>query len=50
MLGLSRRHKMVNIDWNPPPEGWVKINIDGAFKRSQEKAGCGGLCCGSRGE
>jgi ribonuclease HI len=26
-----------------PPEGWIKLNCDGAYKESVHLAGCGGL-------
>ena len=38
------------IRWNYPPEGWVRLNTDGAAKGNPGKAGAGGIIRGSRGE
>ncbi|GJN36873.1 hypothetical protein PR202_gb25808 [Eleusine coracana subsp. coracana] len=27
--------------WEPPPEGWIKINVDGGFDNDMGKAGIG---------
>jgi len=35
--------EIIHIGWKKPPEGWIKLNIDGAFKGSNEASGCGGL-------
>ena len=43
-FGIIQRHEMVDIEWNPPPEGWFKFNIDGAAKGNEEKADDGGIC------
>lgn len=32
-----------NIGWNFPPQGWVKINFDGAARGFPSQAGCGGV-------
>ncbi|MCI24501.1 ribonuclease H protein, partial [Trifolium medium] len=37
------------VSWKPPPDGWVKVNTDGACKEGRI-AGCGGLIRGSDGE
>jgi ribonuclease HI len=37
------------IKWNPPREGYIKLNTDGACKSGQ-LAGCGGVIRGSQGE
>lgn len=34
--GLRRQFKQ----WTPPPQGWLKVNFDGAF---DYLSGCGGL-------
>jgi hypothetical protein len=39
----------VSICWNSSPEGWVKLNTDGASK-STGNAGCGCIIRGSYGE
>lgn len=31
------------IQWNPPPNGWVKLNCDGARTDGEGRAGCGGV-------
>lgn len=31
------------IVWYYPPEGWMKINFDGAAKENPSRAGCGGV-------
>ncbi|KAK4258521.1 hypothetical protein QN277_004963 [Acacia crassicarpa] len=36
--------------WQPPHEGWVKLNVDGAMVPSTSKAGCGGVLRDYRGE
>ena len=35
--------------WMPPPPGWIKLNFDGAFRRSTGKASIGGLARGPYG-
>ncbi|KAK4273561.1 hypothetical protein QN277_021939 [Acacia crassicarpa] len=40
----------VQIRWVAPPDGWVKVNIDGVSKGERRLAGCGGLIRGSQGE
>jgi len=37
------------IQWFPPPEGWVKLNVDGASKGNPGLAGAGGLLRGQYG-
>ena len=34
---------IIPVHWNPPPPGWLKINIDGAAKGSPGHAGCDGI-------
>ncbi|KAF7808310.1 putative ribonuclease H protein At1g65750 family [Senna tora] len=31
------------ISWHKPEEGWVKINVDGAWREPSNRATCGGL-------
>ncbi|XVF47730.1 hypothetical protein PTKIN_Ptkin03bG0134400 [Pterospermum kingtungense] len=31
------------VRWNSPPEGWIKLNMDGCCKSMIEVAGCGGI-------
>jgi ribonuclease HI len=33
----------IYIGWKKPPEGWIKLNSDGACKGIGEYSGCGGL-------
>jgi ribonuclease HI len=40
--------KVVMIHWQPPSEGWVKLNTDGAYKEGSV-AGCGGVVRDSNG-
>jgi hypothetical protein len=37
------------LNVEPPPEGWVKFNTDGAAKAGTA-SGCGGVIRGSHGE
>ncbi|CAJ2642253.1 unnamed protein product [Trifolium pratense] len=39
------RHRLetIFIRWKCPNEGWIKLNCDGAHKKSMDLAGCGGL-------
>jgi len=39
----------IYIGWKNPPEGWIKLNSDGACKGSGEYSGCGGLFRDSEG-
>ena len=36
--------------WRPPEEGWVKVNVDGAYSRGMNKRACGGLIRDSNGK
>jgi ribonuclease HI len=38
-----QRKETIYIGWKKPPEGWIKLNSDGACKRGGESSGCGGL-------
>ncbi|CAK8576871.1 unnamed protein product [Lathyrus sativus] len=33
----------VEVIWNPPPNGWIKVNIDGASGGDPINAACGGI-------
>ena len=46
---IKSTRKEVYIRWVAPLDGWVKINVDGAYKREAKLAGCGGLIRGSDG-
>jgi ribonuclease HI len=39
----QRKKDTVFIGWKRPPEGWIKLNCDGAYKESVDLAGCDGL-------
>lgn len=48
MRKVSQR-VLMQVKWSKPPEGWFKLNSDGASYRNPGKAGGGGLirdCCG----
>jgi hypothetical protein len=38
-----QRNETIYIGWNKPPEGWIKLNNDGACKGSGESLSRGGL-------
>ena len=40
---------IIQVRWNFPPQGWTKVNIDGAAKGAPGKAGCGGIFRNCRG-
>ena len=37
------------IQWTPPPERWIKLNVDGASKGNPGTAGAGGILRGHYG-
>ncbi|XP_024161517.1 uncharacterized protein LOC112168823 [Rosa chinensis] len=39
-----------NKSWKKPPEGWLKCNIDGAFKTQSDQSGAGIVFRDSRGQ
>ena len=41
--------KEILINWKSPPDGWLKLNIDGAVKGNPGPAGGGGLLRDHRG-
>lgn len=43
--GPASRPPQVLINWNPPPAGWVKINVDGSFLFEYNVGGVGGVFC-----
>ncbi|KAF7833342.1 non-LTR retroelement reverse transcriptase-like [Senna tora] len=38
------------IQWQRPPEGWVKVNVDGARRENDGTASCGGVVRSDHGE
>lgn len=44
-----RAPKVIEVNWHPPIIDCVKINTDGAWKSSSQKAGCGGVFRDHRG-
>lgn len=38
------------MKWDPPPPGWHKLNIDGAFHKNPGMAGIGGVIRDDNGE
>jgi ribonuclease HI len=46
---LNQSSTMTHIGWQPPKEGFIKLNTDGAVGSTQV-AGCGGVIRGSEGE
>lgn len=43
VAGIQNSHRRVEVWWMPPPQGWVRINTDGAVKGETGLVGCGGL-------
>ncbi|KAH9307331.1 hypothetical protein KI387_035242, partial [Taxus chinensis] len=37
----SDRKEEKKVSWKPPPEGWIKMNFDGASKGNPSCVGCG---------
>jgi hypothetical protein len=36
-----KSQKQLNKPWCPPPHGWVKLSVDGSFKKEDGTAGAG---------
>ena len=45
-----RRRKVGRVQWRPPEQSWIKLNVDGAFSQSTQCAGGGGLVRDHKGE
>jgi ribonuclease HI len=42
-LHIPQQKETIYIGWRRPPEGWIKLNSDGACKGNNGISGCGGL-------
>ena len=42
-IGEQKKSKVIEICLYPPPEGWIKINIDETSKDNPGLAGRGGI-------
>lgn len=40
---LGRNPLVLNVAWKPPPEGCVKINVDGSYISVTGSSACGGI-------
>lgn len=40
---LDERRVLAIVGWMPPPEGWFKINVDGAHNDFSRNSACGGI-------
>lgn len=43
ILSSSPGCSLIKVKWNPPPEGWFKLNSDGSVRSGLSQAACGGL-------
>ena len=43
-LGELKKKKVINVSYIPIPDGWIKLNFDGALKNNSMLAGYGGFC------
>ncbi|GAU33771.1 hypothetical protein TSUD_393330 [Trifolium subterraneum] len=50
LIGRQRKKDTIFVGWKQPPEGWIKLNCDGAYKESLDLAGCGSLLRDSNGQ
>ena len=52
-LGISgkarRSPSIIPVIWKPPPQNWIKVNIDGAAKGAPGHSDCGGIFRNCRG-
>ena len=39
----TRSRKVDRVQWRPPDPSWIKLNVDGAYLQSVQKAGGGGV-------
>jgi len=37
----KRKARQLSERWKPPEQGWVKVNVDGAFNHDTGRAGIG---------
>ena len=47
--GTNADRQKENVKWVPPPQGWFKVNVDGAIFKETNKAGIGVVVCDSQG-
>ncbi|GAU10733.1 hypothetical protein TSUD_425170, partial [Trifolium subterraneum] len=45
----SKPKEVIQIGWQPPPSGWIRLNTDGSCDENG-RIGCGGILRGSEGE
>ncbi|KAL4359579.1 hypothetical protein AHAS_Ahas08G0091500 [Arachis hypogaea] len=43
LIGQRRGRIERNVQWNPPPAGWIKLNSDGTTQGNLGTIGCGGI-------
>ncbi|KAL4343285.1 hypothetical protein AHAS_Ahas11G0063100 [Arachis hypogaea] len=46
---LLSLHKKEQVGWEPPEEGWIKLNVDGSVLQLGSRGACGGLLRNFRG-
>ncbi|KEH30503.1 hypothetical protein MTR_4g073630 [Medicago truncatula] len=50
VLGRTSKHHVVrHVCWYPPPEGYIKVNVDDSYFGNPANAGFGGLLRNDRG-
>ena len=47
---IARSRRVIQIRWEKPSLGWVRLNIDGSVLGNPGRAGCGGIIQNDRGE